>query len=177
MSVSAHTRDEVARVTSPMTDDNELSGSSPTLASDLSTPESHVPDSGSNERDAAASTQSMRWGPNQHAHVGLGGTDLSGSPSGLTDHDLEHVHHRARDERDHQHRHRVQHGHAHERTTTECAGRCESPSDTGAFMPTAQAESPPRGGLPLLKTVMGNWQPLSTATSTSTRTRTTSSTT
>ena len=36
MSVSAHTRDEVARVTSPMTDDNELSGSSPTLASDLS---------------------------------------------------------------------------------------------------------------------------------------------
>ena len=42
MSVSAHTRDEVARVTSPVTDDNELSGSSPTLASDLSAPESHV---------------------------------------------------------------------------------------------------------------------------------------
>ena len=146
MSVSAHTRDEVARVTSPMTDDNELSGSSPTLASDLSTPESHVPDSGSNERDAAASTPSARWGPDhQYARVGLGGTELSGSPSGLTDHDLERVHHGAGDERDHQHRHRVKRGHAHERTTTECAGRCESPSDTGAFSPTAQAGSPPRG--------------------------------
>ena len=147
MYVSAHTRDEVARVTSPVTDDNELSGSSPTLASDLSAPESHVPDSGSNERDAAASTTSTSWGPDLlNAHADPGGPDMSGSPSGFTDHDLEHVHHRAGDEHDHQHRHRVQHGHAHERTTTECAGRYESPSDTGAFMPTAQAESPPRGG-------------------------------
>ena len=142
MSVSAHTRDEVARATSPMTDDNELSGSSPTLASDLSTPESHVPDSGSNERDAAASTPSARWGPDhQHARVGLGGTELSGSPSGLTDHDHEHVHHRAGDEREHQHQHRVQHGRAHEHTTTEAAGRRGSLSDTEAITPTAQ-ESP-----------------------------------
>ena len=147
MSVSAHTRDEVARATSLMTDDNELSGSSPTLASDLSAPESHVHDSGSNERDAAASTTSASWGPDLlHARADPGGPDMSGSPSGLTDHDLEHVHHRAGGERDHQHRHRVQHGHAHERTTTECAGRCESPSDTGAFTPTAQAGFPPRGG-------------------------------
>ena len=146
MSVSAHTRDEVARVTSPMTDDNELSGSSPTLASDLSTPESHVPDSGSNERDAAASTPSARWGPDhQHARVGLGGTELSGSPSGLTDHDHEHVHHRAGDEREH--RHRVQHGRAHEHTTTEAAGRRGSLSDTEAFTPTAQGVSPQGGTL------------------------------
>ena len=147
MYVSAHTRDEVARVTSPVTDDNELSGSSPTLASDLSTPESHVPDSGSNERDAAASTPSARWGPDhQHARVGLGGTELSGSPSGLTDHDHEHVHHRAGDERD-QHRHRVQHGRAHEHTTTEAAGRRGSLSDTEAFTPTAQGVSPQGGTL------------------------------
>ena len=148
MYVSAHTRDEVARVTSPVTDDNELSGSSPTLASDLSAPESHVPDSGSNERDAAASTTSTSWGPDLlNAHADPGGPDMSGSPSGFTDHDLEHVHHRAGDEHDHQHRHRVQHGHAHERTTTECAGRYESPSDTGAFMPTAQEGSPQGGTL------------------------------
>jgi hypothetical protein len=41
----------------------------------------------------------------------------------------------------------VQHGHAHERTTTGCAGRYESPSDTGAFMPTAQEGSPQGGTL------------------------------
>ena len=138
MSVSAQSRDEVARATSLMTDDNELSGSSPTLASDLSPPEPPVPGSGSNERDAAASMSCARWGPDHHARGGLGVTDtLGGSPSGLTDHDQQPDHHRAGDELE-QHRHRVQHGRAHEHTTTEAAGRRGSLSDTGAFTPTAQ---------------------------------------
>ena len=47
----------------------------------------------------------------------------------------------------------------------------------GRSCPPHRQSLPPGGDPPLLKTVMGNWAPLSTATSTSTRTRTTSSTT